>query len=165
MHDSARVHFQRFADKYLDREARLHICDVGSCDVNGKYLDQLLMANWRHTGIDIVAGPNVDIVVGEYDWPQIGDGYFDAVISGSCVEHVRMPWRWIGEVVRIVKPGGLIYLCAPNTWEYHEHPVDCWRIWPEGMRALMEWGGAVVVEAYSEGTDTVCIARKHDLLQ
>jgi hypothetical protein len=26
----------------------------------------------------------------------------------------------------------------PVSWVFHEAPVDCWRIYPEGMKALLE---------------------------
>lgn len=32
----------------------------------------------------------------------------------------------------------------PVSWLYHEAPVDCWRIFPEGMRALYKDAGMEV---------------------
>lgn len=32
----------------------------------------------------------------------------------------------------------------PVSWPYHEAPVDCWRVYPEGMRALYEEAGLEV---------------------
>ena len=26
----------------------------------------------------------------------------------------------------------------PVSWPFHEVPVDCWRIYPDGMKALLE---------------------------
>jgi hypothetical protein len=39
------------------------------------------------------------------------------VISGSTMEHVARPWRWVPELVRILRPGGLLAIVAkvPNT--------------------------------------------------
>ena len=42
------------------------------------------------------------------------------------------------ELARVTKPGGLVIVIGPVSWTYHEAPVDCWRIYPEGMRALYE---------------------------
>jgi hypothetical protein len=49
------------------------------------------------------------------------------------------------EVARVCKPGGLVITLNPTSWPYHEAPVDCWRIYPEGMRALSEECGLEVV--------------------
>jgi SAM-dependent methyltransferase len=76
----------------------------------------------------------------EYEVPS-PDGTFDLVLSGSVIEHVRRPWTWMAELARITKPGGLVVTVGPVSWPYHEAPVDCWRIYPEGMKALCEHAG------------------------
>lgn len=63
---------------------------------------------------------------------------FDVVFCGQVLEHVRKPWIWIKEVARVTKVGGKIILINPITWGYHEAPVDCWRVYPEGIKALFE---------------------------
>lgn len=73
----------------------------------------------------------------EYRYP-IEDNTFDIVLAGQVMEHVKALWKWIDELKRITKPGGYIILVSPVSWSYHEAPVDCWRIYPEGMKALME---------------------------
>jgi len=69
------------------------------------------------------------------------DGTFDIVVSGQVIEHVRKPWVWVRELARVCKPGGLVLTVNPVSWPYHEAPIDCWRIYPEGMRALCEDAG------------------------
>jgi SAM-dependent methyltransferase len=73
----------------------------------------------------------------EYAYP-IADNTYDIVISANVLEHVKKFWKWFEELKRIVKPGGLIITIAPVSWPYHEAPVDCWRIYPDGIRALYE---------------------------
>jgi SAM-dependent methyltransferase len=72
------------------------------------------------------------------------DGTFDIVVSGQVIEHVRKPWLWVPELARVCKPGGLVLTVNPVSWPYHEAPIDCWRIYPEGMRALCEDAGLLV---------------------
>ena len=72
------------------------------------------------------------------------DGTFDIVVSGQVIEHVRKPWLWLPELARVCKPGGLVLTVNPVSWPYHEAPIDCWRIYPEGMRALCEEAGLSV---------------------
>jgi hypothetical protein len=42
-----------------------------------------------------------------------------------------------------VKSGGRLILVVPCSWPYHEAPYDCWRIYPEGIRALVEEVGLI----------------------
>ncbi len=135
MHDQTRRLMESFS-KTISEKAT--VLDVGSCDVNGTFKEYF--PNNPYIGIDIVEGPNVDIVVPPYDYP-FPDNHFDVVISGSCLEHVRHPWRWMKEVARVLKPGGKIFILVPYNHPYHEHPVDCWRVFPDGMRALFEEAG------------------------
>jgi SAM-dependent methyltransferase len=74
----------------------------------------------------------------EYEFP-VKSASYDIVLSGQVIEHVRQIWVWIQEVARVCKVGGLVVTINPVSWPYHEAPVDCWRAFPEGMRALYEY--------------------------
>jgi SAM-dependent methyltransferase len=94
--------------------------------------------------IDIVPYEGLTYVArSEYHFP-IGDNSYDIVLSAQVIEHVRKPWLWIHEVVRVCRRGGRVVTINPVSWHYHEAPVDCWRIYPEGMRALYEDAGLTV---------------------
>jgi SAM-dependent methyltransferase len=79
----------------------------------------------------------------EYEIPAPDDA-FDIVLSGNVIEHVRRPWIWMRELARVCRPEGVVATITPVSWPYHEAPIDCWRIYPEGMRALCEDAGLVV---------------------
>ncbi len=42
------------------------------------------------------------------------DARFDAVISMDVVEHILDPLPWLVEALRVLKPGGLLFLTTPN---------------------------------------------------
>lgn len=156
MHASAYVDAKRFAAKYVKAPAK--ILDVGSMNINGCL--RPLFPGCHYIGADLARGKNVDLVLSSpYRWPEIEDYSFDVVVSSQVLEHVPKPWEWIKEITRVVRPGGLVYLCSPNTMPYHAYPVDCWRVWPDGMRALMQDAGLSVVESYASGRDTTGIGR------
>lgn len=71
-----------------------------------------------------------------YHYP-IADNNYDIVLSGNVMEHVQDIMTWFGELKRIIRPGGLIIVVMPLSWPYHEAPVDCWRIYPEGFKSLL----------------------------
>ncbi|MBU2063807.1 MAG: hypothetical protein KKF93_05375, partial [Candidatus Omnitrophica bacterium] len=49
---------------------------------------------------------------------------------------------------------GHVITIAPISWTYHEAPVDCWRIYPEGMKALYEEAGLKVDLCKFESLET-----------
>ena len=163
MHDSSFYLMHLFVEGHLlqPRGQATRILDVGSADVNGTFRPLFDKPRWTYTGLDIVPGTNVDIVAEKpYCWPLEEDS-FDVVISGSCLEHVQAPWLWAREVARVVRPGGLVMVIAPWRWPQHRHPVDCWRVLPDGMSFLLGgWAGLDVVECGIRECDTYCVARR-----
>jgi SAM-dependent methyltransferase len=122
-----------FVKNYLKDEVTT-ILDVGSMDVNGTYKSAFTNPKWAYKGLDIEAGKNVDIVAASpYCYPTSD---WDVVISGQTGEHVEDIYAWADELIRVVKPGGLLYVAIPAAWNEHRYPVDCWRILPDGMRWL-----------------------------
>src|SRR3546814_14106854 len=60
--------------------------------------------------------------------------------SSSCMEHSEFFWVLFLEMLRIVKPSGLIYLNVPSNGSFHRYPVDCWRFSPDSGSAHAKWG-------------------------
>ena len=155
----------KFAYEHLSKENNLKILDVGSYDVNGTHRSIFFNnAKWLYYGLDVEAGPNVDIVsVDEYNF-GLDDNSFDVTISGSTAEHVRDVFAWMKEIARVTKKGGLICIITPSRIDEHRFPLDCWRIMPDGMSYLFEIAN---LEAISIAIDyntsfyfTVGVARK-----
>jgi SAM-dependent methyltransferase len=68
---------------------------------------------------------------------------FDCVISTGTLEHVRRPERVLGEVFRIVRPGGIVYLEVPFLQGYHADPTDYRRWTLSGLEVECEDAGFV----------------------
>ena len=116
----------------------LNVLDVGSLDINGSYKPLVIGRGWDYTGLDIQPGRSVDIVADDpFNYP-IPDEAYDLVISGSTMEHVTAVWRWVPELVRVLKPGGTLIIITHWQFKEHRYPLDCWRILPDGMRYLFD---------------------------
>ena len=125
-----------FVNNYLDPKKGYDILDIGSYDISGTYRNLFDKINWHYVGLDIVPGPNVDIVAkGPYDFGL--DKEYDVIVSGNCLEHVEAPWLWIKEVEKVIKPGGLLCIVMPFNLGEHRFPVDCYRILPDGFKYLL----------------------------
>jgi SAM-dependent methyltransferase len=172
MHKEVHDEVRAFVNERMGQLQNANIADIGAYDVNGNLRGLFARPGWTYTGFDLSPGPNVDVVLeSETKWGNIPSDTYDVVVSVSTLEHTRMPWLVAAEIARIAKPGALICLTAPYAWPYHAHPIDCWRIFPDGMSALMESVGieplltrAVPVRSdMSHGTwlgDTVGIGRR-----
>lgn len=66
---------------------------------------------------------------------------FDLAVSQETVEHVDDPFRAVCEMVRVVRPGGRIYLQVPFVIGYHPGPHDYWRFTREGVAVLLRQAG------------------------
>jgi SAM-dependent methyltransferase len=88
-------------------------------------------------GLDIHPGFRVDLVGDAHFLSRfVRPGSFDAVVSGSVLEHLQAPWLFAAEVNRVLKIGGLAYHIVPGAWPAHAQPNDFWRMSADGLRAL-----------------------------
>ena len=78
---------------------------------------------------------------------------YDVVFCANVIEHIARPWIWLKELVRVTKKGGKVIVLCPITWGYHESPLDCWRIYPDGMRVLLTDSGLSVELVEMENLD------------
>ena len=132
--------------RYVPRSQPRRVLDIGSYDVNGSYKEVFDDPVWSYVGADLEQGPNVDVVLESPYRLPFASGSFDILVSGQAIEHMDFFWlSWL-EMVRVVAPGGMIFLLAPSRGPEHRYPVDCWRFYPDGFEALARWGGTDVVE-------------------
>ncbi len=138
MHPTAMKHADLFFRTYLADASAATVVDIGAQDVNGS-LKQVCPPGCKYIGVDFIAGRNVDVVLDDpYSLP-FDDQSVDVVVSSSCLEHSEMFWLLFLEMLRILKPHGLLYLNAPSNGSFHRYPVDCWRFYPDSASALVTW--------------------------
>ncbi len=171
MHASSYRKMQMFVDSYLADSAHLplRILDFGSQQVNPvslTYRTLLDCAPWEYIGLDIAAGHNVSVQVDNaYDWHEVPSDSVDVIVSGQAFEHVEYFWASAFEIGRVLKPGGLLMLIAPSGGYEHRFPLDCWRYYTDGMRALAGYLRFELIDAYTDWgnevwEDSVLVVRK-----
>jgi len=139
MHRSALELGQLFFETYCNTHHELLIGDIGAQDVNGS-LKSVIPPAAKYIGIDFVEAPGVDVVLEDPYTLPFEDGLFDALVCSSCFEHSEFFWLLFLEMMRVVKPGGLIYVNAPSNGYVHRYPTDSWRFYPDAGNALVSWG-------------------------
>ena len=120
----------------LEHRAQVRVLDVGGADVNGSYRDIFGHPRFAYSAADIQAWPGVQIVCEDPYRLPLDDSSMDIVISGQMLEHCEFFWLTFAEMVRVLRPGGFLFLIAPSAGPEHRYPVDCYRFYPDAYRAL-----------------------------
>lgn len=121
------------------------VLDAGAGD--GRYRAE--MAHTRYVGIDLTVGdPRADYsqldVLGDLTQLPFQTDTFDAVLCTQVLEHVREPKTVLREMNRVMRPGGRLFLSAPQSWHQHQKPFDYYRYTSFGLRYLLEQAGLTV---------------------
>ena len=93
--------------------------------------------------VDLFPFVHVDVLADAARLP-FADGTFDVVCSEQVIEHVPDGKAMAQELLRVTKPGGLVYLAAPFMYPLHPSPKDYTRWTVDGYLAVLE--PAVLVE-------------------
>jgi len=82
---------------------------------------------------------NVDrLIVGDVEEvkPGLEKGYFDCIVYGSILEHLRDPWKILKDHTYFLKKGGYCIACLPNISHYSiikDLLKDRWEYKPQGL--------------------------------
>lgn len=97
---------------------------------------------WDYTRLD---------VAGDLMRLPFRNGAFDAVLCTETLEHLRDPTDFLAEVARVLRPGGRLYMTAPQSFKEHQQPHDYFRYTRYGLRLLLERAGLAPVSVEPEG--------------
>lgn len=89
----------------------------------------------RHISIDLSHRDTDVCAIGEAI-PFPSDSV-DLVLCTQVLEHVEWPPTIIGEIRRILKPGGTAFISVPAVFPLHGGPYDNWRFMAGGLKVLL----------------------------
>ncbi len=88
------------------------VIDIGSLDINGG--PHTLLQAEEYVGVDLGPGPNVTLV-SPGEKVSLASDYFDVAMSSECFEH-NPKWReTLLNMIRMVKPGGVVAFSCATT--------------------------------------------------
>lgn len=119
-------------------------------NVNGSYRSLFDESRFEYVGIDMAAGPGVDLIVTDPYKIPMADGSADVVLSGQMLEHSELFWLTFQEKVRILKDDGFIIMIAPSRGEIHKYPVDCYRFYPDAYAALAKYTNSILIDCWMD---------------
>lgn len=139
-------------DTYLRTGQHYRVVDIGSRISAGQtatHRDLLAGYDCTITGVDVLEGRNVDIVMRKPYRLPLKSNSADVIISGQAFEHIPFFWASFLEMARVLAPGGLMFLTAPSRGHVHDR-MDCWRYYPDSMRALAAFARLRLKEAHTD---------------
>ena len=101
----------------------------------------------------------------------LADGWAGAVVSLDVIEHVSSPEQMLGEVDRVIRPGGVFLLSTPNRYSLGAEPhVGVWGVgWlPRGWQApYVKWrrGDAYAGTQLLSGAEIARLVRSNTSLE
>ena len=67
------------------------------------------------------------------------DQSFDAVMAAHVLEHLPDPQRALAEMVRVLKPGGMVFLCVTRPSLFGALVQLLWRTWAITEQQGIAW--------------------------
>ena len=151
----------------------------GLCDGLGEFLSRLsgevldvgcgrqpyrhLTRATRYIGVDVDTPDTraLGLVDVYYDGKKLpfADASFDALLCSQVLEHVFAPAEFMGELQRVLRPGGQLLLATPLAWDEHSQPYDYARYTSFGLRDLVERAGFEIVAQRKTCADFRAIAQ------
>lgn len=118
------------------------LVDLGCGDM--PYKAALDQQGIDYVGADIDEGG--DLLIDAHGRVPLDDKSVDAVLSVQVLEHVRDLGAYFGEIRRLLRSDGILYLSTHGSWLYHPHPEDHRRWTSTGLVAELDAHGFTVDE-------------------
>jgi SAM-dependent methyltransferase len=142
----------------------LRVVEVGARGLYGGYraIADLHGGVSEYVGVDIAAGPGVDVVCDAGELVnRFGPGSFDVVIATELIEHVRDYRTVISQLKGVCRPGGIVILTTRSRgYAYHAAPFDFWRFETDDMERMFSDCEILLLEEDQEEPGVFLSARK-----
>jgi SAM-dependent methyltransferase len=151
--NSSRTYLRRFLERAAAEVAPGQlVLDAGA----GRAQYRRLFAHARYETADFMAVEGKKYRQPDYVCDLVAipveEARFDHVVCTQVLEHLPEPQRVLGELGRVLKPGGTLWLSAPLFYAEHERPYDFFRYTRYGLERLLTDAGLEVREiAWLEG--------------
>ena len=103
-----------------------------------------LFPDRQYVGCDMRPGPGVDRIE-DLGHLTLDDGVAGAIICVDTLEHVFEVRKAVDEMIRVLRPGGLMLVSVPLDFRIHDYPDDYWRLTPSCIARLMAPLAATIV--------------------
>lgn len=113
------------------------VLDIGSKSAKGRYSFKNGLDAVKVIALDIVPCEGVDIAGDAHRLP-VRSETIDCVVLVSVLMYIANPQHVIAEIMRVLRPGGLIYISTPFVFRYAPDPEDYFRSSVTGLQVLCQ---------------------------
>lgn len=138
--------FLRYASAHVKPPDRL--LDVGAGDCPHRQL--FSHAHYQSCDIDDNRAHSHTFLCDVQSVPQSDDSY-DAILCIQVLQFVPEPQKAINELYRILRPGGSLFLTAPQGWGIHSPPYHFFNFTCYGLERLFTKAGFEIVSIHPRG--------------
>lgn len=89
------------------------------------------------TNVDIQAKPGVDYVCDIHELP-FRDNSFDVVVCNAVLQYCENPFTVAKQFLRVLRPGGYLYVDAPWMQPYCQDTPDKFRFSEDGLKTVFK---------------------------
>src|SRR5688572_19655503 len=110
----------------------------------------------RYLGLDLVDGAYA-AKFGPFDleWDgsviPLADRSVDCAMATEVLEQCPAPEAVLGEIARVLKPGGIFFFTVPFLWPIHDPPYDQYRFTHFALQRQLRAAGFVDIELQAHG--------------
>lgn len=130
----AKENFSQFGQLLRTKQPNPRVLVIGG-RTTGEGMEALNNMPIKFTAVDIVNGPNTDIICDAHHLP-FEDGQFDGVVIQAVIEYLLYPERAVAEIHRVLSSDGLVYAETPFMQQVHGREFDYMRFTHLGHRHL-----------------------------
>lgn len=130
----AHGHWPDMLKTLCDHEG-MEILEVGSRVVTGCNL-RSLFEQANYTGFDLYEGPNVDVAGDAHCLSKYFSKKFDLIFTSAVFEHLAMPWIAANEIIKLLKPGGYVFVETHYSYASHERPWHFFQFSEQALKLL-----------------------------
>ena len=132
---ASQMNFLNYLSEYGNHKGK-KILEIGSREVTSPSVARKKFNKAEYTGFDYYPAPNVDVVGDAHKLSQYFDEQFDVIFSCAVFEHLAMPWLVSGEIAKLLKTGGLVYIQTHFSFSSHERPWHFFQFSDMGLKVL-----------------------------
>lgn len=155
----SRDSLERFVAEHATEEPTLvvHSADI---DRHRHFPNAFTITARAHLPADVHTTPSYDALA------DVPDASYDVAVCTALLEHVADPRAIIGQLHRILRPGGRLIVTASAVFPFHGAPHNYFHHTPYGFRHLFAaWSEIAVLRGSSSPYQTVAILLQRINLQ
>jgi len=147
--------------KYIPAYCRGDLADIGCgfapmYEFYRQHVSSVTTIDWAES---LHANEHLDIItdLNTAPIPGVADQSYDSIILSDVLEHIYHTQTLLGELHRILKPGGVLLMNVPFFYWIHESPHDYYRYTEFALKRHVEDAGFEVIEFERLGGQVACM--------